>query len=103
MRNAVIGEDLTIEGDVIAKESRVEVMGLITGDLTAQAVEVLENGRITGTVSAQEVAVRGTLTGNVTCSEISLYETARVELNITTKHMTSVKGARISGKLQVSG
>ncbi len=103
MRNAVIGEDLTIEGDVIAKESRVEVMGLITGDLTAQAVEVQENGRVTGTVSAEEVAVHGTLTGNVSCSEISLHETARVKSNITTKYMTSVKGAQLSGKLQVSG
>lgn len=103
MRHAVIGEDLTIEGDVIAKESRIEVLGLITGDLTAHAVEVQESGRVAGTVSAEEVDVRGTLTGNVNCSEISLHETARVESDIKTKFMTSVKGARLTGKLQVSG
>ena len=101
MTKAVIEEDLTIDGDLIAKESHVSIRGKITGDIQAKGVDVMAGGVVHGKVSAESVSVSGDLTGSVTCGDLSLSETARVEAELVAKTLTSQSGARVVGRVEI--
>lgn len=103
MTNAVIEEDLTIEGDLIATESIVAIRGRIMGDVRAKGIDVKPGGIVEGAVTAETVAISGTLTGSVSCNELSLTETAKVEADLSAKSLSSLKGARVVGKVEIKG
>ncbi len=103
MPNAVIEEDLTIEGDLIAKESNIAIKGRITGDVQAKAVDVQPGGVVKGSVSAESVTISGELTGTVSCGDLALNETARVSADLSAKTLTSMKGSRVTGKVEIKG
>jgi cytoskeletal protein CcmA (bactofilin family) len=103
MPDAVIEEDLTIDGDLIAMESNVAIKGRITGDVRALAVNVQPGGVVKGTVTAERVTISGELTGTVSCSDLSLNETARVEADLKAKTLSSQKGSHVVGKVEIRG
>jgi len=103
MQSAIISEDLTIEGDLLAKESSLTILGTVTGDVSARAIDVQPSGVVTGTLSAEAVSIGGRVKGRVTCSDLSLTETAQVEADLVTGALTSRKGAILAGKVQVTG
>ena len=103
MADAVIEEDLTIEGDLIANESKVAIKGKITGDVKAKAVDVERTGVVQGTVSAESVSISGKLNGSVSCGDLSLSETARVEADLTAKTLSSSKGSHVVGRVEIKG
>ena len=53
MQSAIISEDLTIEGDLLAKESSLTILGTVTGDVSARAIDVQPTGVVTGTLSTR--------------------------------------------------
>lgn len=103
MPDAVIEEDLTIDGDLIAMESNVAIKGRITGDVRALSVDVQPGGIVKGSVSAERVTISGELTGNVSCSDLSLNETAKVEADMTAKTLSSTKGSHVIGRVEIRG
>ena len=103
MSDAVIEEDLTIDGDLIAKQSSVAIKGRITGDVQAMAVDVQPSGVVKGTVNAERVTISGELTGTVSCADLALNETAKVEADLSAKTLTSQKGSHVVGRVEIRG
>lgn len=103
MQNAVISEDLTIEGDIIARETNLTVNGQITGDVTTKTLDVKPGGTVSGKVTAESATIGGTLKGEVTCDDLTLETTARVEADLRAKALTSSKGAALTGKVEIGG
>jgi cytoskeletal protein CcmA (bactofilin family) len=103
MQSAIISEDLTIEGDLLARESSLTILGTVTGDVSARAIDVQQSGEVTGTLSAESIVIGGKVRGRVTCADLTLAETARVEADLATGALTSRKGAMLRGKVEVTG
>lgn len=103
MSSAIISEDLTIEGDLIAGDSSLTISGTVTGDITARMIDIRPEGTTTGTLSADQVNVGGRVSGRVTCGDLLLEETARVDADLAVGTLTSRKGATLSGKVEVTG
>jgi cytoskeletal protein CcmA (bactofilin family) len=103
MQSAIISEDLTIEGDLIAKDSSLTILGSVTGDVSAPAIDVQPTGIVTGTLSAQTITIGGRVKGRVSCTDLALTETAQVEADLVAAALTSRKGATLRGKVEVSG
>lgn len=103
MNSAIISEDLTIEGDLLAGDSNLTISGTVTGDVTARAIDIRPEGKVTGTLSADQVTVGGKLSGRVTCGDLTLEETARVEADLEVGALVSRKGATLTGRVQVTG
>jgi cytoskeletal protein CcmA (bactofilin family) len=103
MQSAIISEDLTIEGDLLARDSSLTILGKVTGDVSARAIDVQPSGEVAGTLSAETVVIAGRVRGRVTCTELSLSETAQVEADLVAGALTSRKGAVLTGKVEVTG
>ena len=103
MPNSVIEEDLIVDGNIEAKEGSVAVKGRVTGDIAARAIEVLEGGQVKGAMSAESVSILGTHAGSISCDELSLHSTSDVKSDVTAKRMSSEKGAKLVGKVQITG
>ena len=78
---SVIGTDLTIAGNLICK-GEVQVDGIIEGDIQGSNVVVGESATVTGSISAEEVVVRGHVVGSVHSRRVMLQTTSQVEGDI---------------------
>ncbi|MGB8621853.1 MAG: polymer-forming cytoskeletal protein [Paracoccaceae bacterium] len=103
MSNSVIEEDLVVDGNIVSKEGNVDVKGRVTGDITAQSVGVLPSGQVQGAVSAETVKIEGKQAGQIRCDELALLGSAEVKADVTAKTMSSEKGARLVGKVEITG
>lgn len=96
---SVLAADLRITGDIVA-EGAVEVMGEIEGSVRAKTFLVAQDGRMTGTVTADAVEVRGTMQGGITCETLTLRSAARVQADIIYRTVAIESGAQIDGTLK---
>ena len=103
MSGSVIESDLTVDGNIESTEGEVSVKGRVKGDIKAKSVAVAGEGQVDGAVTADNVSIEGKQSGSVTCSELSLGSTSLVNSKVTAKTMTSVKGARLVGEVQITG
>ncbi len=62
--NAVIGEDLVVQGDV-RNGGEVEVRGYVVGSLAAERVTIHPGGRVSGVLTADFADVHGRLDGRI--------------------------------------
>ncbi len=89
MASTVIGQGITIEGEVSADEE-VIIQGTIRGKLSARDAVVIEQGAvIEADVSATTVVLGGQVIGNVTATD-------RVELQSGSKLVGDVKAGRLT-------
>ncbi|MDI3336512.1 polymer-forming cytoskeletal protein [Defluviimonas aestuarii] len=103
MTRSVIEEDLTIEGNITSKEGEIDVKGKVTGDVDARAVDIHPSGRVDGAISAETVNIQGVQSGRIKCTELSLEKSSDVKAEVTARTLISEKGARLVGKVQISG
>jgi cytoskeletal protein CcmA (bactofilin family) len=99
----VIQEDLTIQGDLVAKEGDISISGKVTGDISARNVEILAQGSVKGGISADAVKIAGRLEGSVNCKALALEEKSDVKADVTAGSMTMSSGATISGRVEARG
>ncbi len=89
MAGTVIGEGLSIEGDITSDEEIV-VQGSVRGKLTStDAVSIASGGVVEADVSGSSVSVAGQVTGDVTAAE-------RVDLQAGGKLVGDVKASRFT-------
>ena len=70
---------------------------VVTGD-----VSINENSTITGNLRAQNVICSGVINGNLTIqSNVTLTETAQIIGDIKTETLTTSRGAKVSGKIDM--
>ena len=103
MSGTVIEKDLTVDGNIKSSDGNVIVKGKVTGDIAAKSVDVAEGGQVDGSVSADVVSIKGRQSGSVKCVELSLGATSEVKSKITAQTMSSEKGARLVGEVQITG
>jgi cytoskeletal protein CcmA (bactofilin family) len=97
MAPSIIGEDLTVTGNVLSR-GEVQVDGTIQGDVHCSSLIVGEKAEITGGIVAEDVVVRGRVTGSVRGNRVTLQQTARVEGDVFHKSLAIEQGAYFEGK-----
>lgn len=97
---SVIGKDLTIMGEklTIISQSRLQVDGVVKGDLHSVEIVIGEGGQVSGTVAADNVIVRGGVEGAIRGERVELQSTARVDGDIHHKSLTVEQGAIFDGR-----
>ena len=74
------------------------MLGEIDGNITAHGLIIGAEGRVTGSVTADTVEVRGKLDGKIACESFTLRSSAQVKADITTNAVVIESGAQIEGR-----
>ena len=98
---SVLAQDLRITGEV-SSTGTIEVLGEIEGNLTAKGLIVGTEGRMTGTVSAENVEVKGRLDGRVATHGFALRSSAIVAADVSYSTLVIESGATIDGKFSLN-
>ena len=98
---SVLAQDLRITGEISSTGTN-EVLGEIEGNLTARGLVVGLEGRMTGTVSAETVEVKGRLDGRVATHSFALRATAEVAADVSYTSLVIESGALIEGKFSLN-
>lgn len=93
---SVLASDLIITG-VVASEGRVELHGLIEGELAASVLTIGADGTMKGRVQADHVEVLGRIEGAVNCGLLTLHETARLQADVQSPRLLIENGAEVEG------
>src|SRR6185436_12633228 len=97
---SIISNDLKIIGQGLKIISRgtLQVDGEVEGDVAGAEVIIGEQGRVTGTVAAERVIVRGRTSGVIRAMTVALQASARVEGDIHHMSLTIEQGAEFDGR-----
>ena len=94
---SIIGEDLTIRGNVTSK-GEIQVDGEIEGDIRCGSLLLGDKSKVTGGVAAEDVVVRGHIVGSVRGLRITLQAQSHVEGDIFHQSLAIEQGAYFEGK-----
>jgi cytoskeletal protein CcmA (bactofilin family) len=94
---SLISSDIRIKGD-LAGEGELHVDGEIIGDVAVKRLVVGESGIIEGAISAQTVEVRGRVTGSISAQQVRLHATAKVEGDVAHEQLIMDAGAQFLGR-----
>ena len=103
MPSSVIEEDLTIEGNIRSSEGSVDINGRVVGDVSAEIIAVQLSGSVDGAMSATKIAVEGSHTGSLKCDDLKLSSTSQVQADVVAKVMATESGAKVKGKIDITG
>ncbi len=76
----------------------LQVDGALKGDVRLSRVIIGESGSIEGSITADQVEVRGRVSGSITGKAVRLLSTARVEGDITQEQLAIEPGAWFQGR-----
>lgn len=102
MAGTVVGEGLSIEGDLTSNEEIV-VHGNVRGKLTtSDAVSIGGSGVVQADVSGSSVSIGGQVTGDVTASErVDLQSGGRLVGDVKAARFTIADGASFKGNVDM--
>ncbi|MDJ0948877.1 MAG: polymer-forming cytoskeletal protein [Alphaproteobacteria bacterium] len=95
----VVSAGMHISGNLVS-DGDVQIDGCVEGDVQSPKCIISENGSVLGSVFADEVAIRGSVSGHVYARIVTLKDTARVALDITYGEVIVEPGAAIEGRLK---
>ncbi|MEX1146871.1 MAG: polymer-forming cytoskeletal protein, partial [Sphingomonadales bacterium] len=93
---SIIGADVNIRGDVTAN-GEVQLDGKVEGDVHCTSLTIGDNGEVTGSISAESVVVRGTVTGQINARSVRLEKACRVKGDLYHETVSVEAGAVIEG------
>jgi cytoskeletal protein CcmA (bactofilin family) len=101
---SVISNDLRIIGQSLKIISRgtLQVDGEVEGDVGGAEIIIGEEGRVTGTVAAERVIVRGRTSGVIRAMTVALQPSARVVGDIHHMSLVIEQGAEFDGRCRRS-
>jgi cytoskeletal protein CcmA (bactofilin family) len=101
---SVISNDLRIIGQSLRIISRgtLQVDGEVEGDVGGAEIIIGKEGRVTGTVAAERVIVRGRISGVIRAMTVALQPSARVEGDIHHMSLVIEQGAEFDGRCRRS-
>jgi cytoskeletal protein CcmA (bactofilin family) len=94
---SIIGEDLTIKGNITSK-GEIQVDGEIEGDIRCGSLLLGDKSKVTGGVAAEDIVVRGHIVGSVRGLRITLQAQSHVEGDIFHQSLAIEQGAYFEGK-----
>jgi len=97
---SVISNDLKIigQGLRIISQGTLQVDGEVEGDVVGSEVIIGELGKVTGTVAAEQVTVRGRISGAIRAVTVSLQSSSHVEGDIHHMSLAIEQGAAFDGR-----
>jgi cytoskeletal protein CcmA (bactofilin family) len=93
---SVFSSDLKITGEV-SSSGTLEILGEVDGNVSARGLLIGAEGRVSGTVQADTVEVRGHLEGKVATNDFTLRAPAEVAADVTYRVLVIESGASIEG------
>ena len=97
---SLIGEGLTIEGDLSCK-GEIEIAGIMNGNIRAESLKVLETGSVIGGVKALKFEVFGFIEGEIYADDIVIGKTATIKGDIFFKENLKIdEGADVDGYIK---
>jgi cytoskeletal protein CcmA (bactofilin family) len=94
---SIIGEDLTIRGNVTSK-GEVQLDGEIEGEIRCGSLLLGDKGQVMGGVAAEDVVVRGRIIGSIRGLRVTLQAQCHVEGDIFHQGLSIEQGAYFEGK-----
>ena len=94
---SVIGEDVTITGDVEASAD-LHVDGTIRGDMMCASLVQGESSRIEGAIRADTARLSGEVEGIIEARELIVLKTARIEGDVSYDSIMIEQGAAVHGR-----
>jgi cytoskeletal protein CcmA (bactofilin family) len=94
---SIIGEDLTIQGNVNSK-GEIQVDGDIQGDINCGSLLLGDKSHVNGNVVAEDVVVRGRVVGSIRGLRVTLQAQSHVEGDIFHQSLAIEQGAYFEGK-----
>lgn len=94
---SIIGEDLTVTGNIISK-GEVQIEGEVQGDIHCSSLVVGEKAAVTGGLVAEDVVVRGRVSGSIRAARVTLQSSSHVEGDIYHQSLAIEQGAFFEGK-----
>ncbi len=97
--NAVIGADLIIQGE-LRSGGNIEVLGFVTGSISAAKLTVHEGGKVHGSVRAESAQINGLLQGTVAVRNlIDIGATGSVSGDVRYGRLAMAPGAELSADM----
>jgi cytoskeletal protein CcmA (bactofilin family) len=94
---SIIGSDVEIEGNV-RTVGELQLDGAIRGDLACGGLVMGESGAVKGTITADNVTIRGTVTGETRARSVRLEKSAVVDGDVYHESLSVEAGARLTGR-----
>src|SRR6476661_11029919 len=94
---SIIGEDLTIIGNVNSK-GEIQVDGEIQGDIHCGSLLLGDKSQVMGSVIAEDIVVRGRVVGSIRGLRVTLQAQSHVEGDIFHQSLAIEQGAYFEGK-----
>jgi cytoskeletal protein CcmA (bactofilin family) len=95
-KTSVLAADLVVTG-IIATEGALEIHGKVEGEVAADALVVGQTGSVTGKARANRADIRGTLNGDLACTDLMLRASADLQADTTCVSLTVETGAKVQG------
>ena len=97
MAASIIGEDLTVTGNLISK-GEVQVEGDVQGDVFCATLIVGDRGRVTGGIVAEEVTIHGRISGTINALNVTLESNCHIEGDICHQTLKLEHGGFFEGQ-----
>ena len=99
---SVIGEDVSITGDVTAT-TELHVDGTINGDLTCASLVQGEGSTVKGAIKAESARLAGTVDGSIDARELVILRSATIKGDVHYDALTIEQGAQVDGRFATRG
>jgi cytoskeletal protein CcmA (bactofilin family) len=102
MANTIIGQGMTIEGE-LSSDEEVVVQGTLRGKLSAKEGVIIEQGGVVDAdVIGGPMSIAGSITGNIQSTDrVDLQTGARVVGNVKATRITIADGAQFKGNVDM--
>ena len=97
MTPSIIGEGLTITGNVASK-GEIQVDGEIQGDIHCGSLLLGDTAQVVGDVIAEDIVVRGRVVGSIRGVRVTLQAQSHIEGDIIHQSLAIEQGAYFEGK-----
>lgn len=95
-KTSVLASDLVVTG-IIATEGALEIHGTVEGEVAADSMSIGQGGTVKGKARANRADIRGTLSGDLVCSDLMLRNSADLQADTTCSSLTVETGAKVQG------
>lgn len=100
--SSVIGQDMTIVGD-LAFKSKIQIDGRLQGNLNGTCLVLSESGRIVGDIVTDSLICYGQIDGNLTVGKLFLKKTGVINGRVETSDLSVESGGRLNGEIRSQG
>jgi len=94
---SVIGQDVTIRGDVEASAD-LHVDGKVVGDLSCASLVQGETGQVEGSIRAENARLSGRVKGTIEVRQLVILKSARIDGDVSYETLTIEQGASVEGR-----